>query len=267
MSLAAVHLWGTRIGGVAWSKERGIARFEYDPDFVESGIEVAPLTMPLSTDLYRFPELGSETFRGLPGLLADSLPDRFGNALIDAWLVRSGRRPERFDPVERLCYVGRRGMGALEYQPELARDAGRSERLDVASLVELASHVLTERGAMRGELGEGVDEQALEAILRVGTSAGGARAKAVIAWNPETGEVRSGQVPAEEGFGAWILKFDGVTGARGPRAGRGDRLRKAGVRLPPDGADRGHRHDRVPPARRGRESALPDPSVRPHGSR
>lgn len=211
MTVAAVELWGRRIGAVSWDAERELAFFEYDPAFVRSGIQVAPLTMPLAERVFSFPALPRATFHGLPGLLADVLPDRFGNALIDAWLASQGRTPESFDPVERLCYTGRRGMGALEFSPALGERAKRSERLDVEALVDLAGAVLTDRAALVARLGED-DSEAFHDLLKVGTSAGGARAKAVIAWNPETGEVRSGQLEAPEGFSYWLLKLDGVRG-------------------------------------------------------
>jgi serine/threonine-protein kinase HipA len=148
----------------------------------------------------------------LPGLLADSLPDRFGHALIDAWLASQGRTPESFNAVERLCYTGNRGMGALEFAPATGPDSRRASRIAVDRLVELASAILTRRNTLDVSFAGGGNEQAMSEILRVGTSAGGARAKAVIAWNPSTNEVRSGQVDAAAGFEYWVLKFDGVSG-------------------------------------------------------
>ncbi|MDT8438612.1 MAG: type II toxin-antitoxin system HipA family toxin [Wenzhouxiangellaceae bacterium] len=213
-ALAEVRLWGRTIGAVALAEDSRTAAFEYNPAFVGSGIQVAPLTMPLSERVYRFPELADETFYGLPGLLADSLPDTFGHRLIDAWLARQGRTPDSMNAVERLCYTGRRGMGALEFRPRLGPRGTRSTRLEVDALVELASEVLQDRGSLRQAFGEDTSEKAMADILRVGTSAGGARAKAVIAWNPETNEVRSGQVDADPGFEHWLIKFDGVSGNR-----------------------------------------------------
>ena len=211
MTVAEVRLWGRTIGAVSWDDDRGFAHFEYDPAFIPGGRQVAPLTMPLASEIYSFPALSRRTFHGLPGLLADSLPDRFGNALIDAWLVRRGRDPGDFNAVERLCYIGARGMGALEFVPATGpRDTTAS--VDVAALVELAAEILTRRAAVGGSLAPARREQALQDILRVGTSAGGARAKAVIAWNPVTDEVRSGQIKAGDGFSHWLLKFDGVAG-------------------------------------------------------
>ncbi len=209
---AMVNLWGRTIGAVSLDDDAASATFEYDAAFTRSGIEVAPLMMPLSRSLYSFPSLQSETFHGLPGLLADSLPDRFGNALIDAWLARSGRMPESFNAVERLCYTGSRGMGALEYAPATRLDAPGSFHIEVDKLVALASEVLTHRKNLQGWLHEEGKKTALQNILRVGTSAGGARAKAVIAWNPQTNEVRSGQVKTGRGFEYWLMKFDGVSG-------------------------------------------------------
>jgi len=212
--VAEIRLWGRTIGAVALEAVSDVAAFEYDPAFVNSGIEIAPLTMPLSHRVFRFPELPRETFHGLPGLLADSLPDKFGHALINAWLARQGRPPASMNAVERLCYTGARGMGALEFRPTIGPRARRSRRLEVDALVELASEVLTSRDRLHATFDEDTSESAMADILRVGTSAGGARAKAVVAWNPETREVRSGQVPVEEGFEHWILKFDGVRGNR-----------------------------------------------------
>jgi serine/threonine-protein kinase HipA len=209
---AKVNLWGRTIGAVSLENDAETATFEYDRAFINSGIEVAPLMMPLSSRLYSFPSLRPETFHGLPGLLVDSLPDRFGNVLIDAWLARSGRMPQSFNAVERLCYTGSRGMGALEYAPATRLTAPGASRVEVDKLVELASEVLTHRNNLQGWLHQEGKETALQDILRVGTSAGGARAKAVIAWNPKTNEVRSGQVKAGSGFEYWLLKFDGVSG-------------------------------------------------------
>ncbi len=210
--IAEVRMWGRRIGAVSMHTTEPVARFEYDAAFRESSIEVSPIRMPLSDQVYAFPALERTSFHGLPGLVADSLPDRFGNALIDAWLAAQGRTPESFSPVERLCYTGSRGMGALEYRPVTGPHPGTSEPLEVSELVELASAVLSDRGALHHTLGQGQDGSVLQDILLVGTSAGGARAKAVIAWNPQTNEVRSGQVNAPDGFEHWLLKFDGVRG-------------------------------------------------------
>ncbi|MEZ5308686.1 MAG: type II toxin-antitoxin system HipA family toxin [Pyrinomonadaceae bacterium] len=214
MTIASVRLWGTEIGAVSWDGGNRTAAFEYTRSFQTSGIEVSPLSMPLSERIYSFPALGFEAFSGLPGLLADSLPDSYGNALIDAWLARQGRASESFNPVERLCYTGSRGMGALEFVPSTGPVAASSEAVDVNALVELASEILSKRSEIKGSLDDDSREATLRDILRVGTSAGGARAKAIIAWNPETGEVRSGQVDAGKGFGYWLLKFDGVSGNR-----------------------------------------------------
>lgn len=164
--------------------------------------------------MHQFPELPRNTFHGLLGLLADSLPDKFGNALIDAWLATQGRTPESFSAVERLCYTGTRGMGALEFAPVLGPKPRKASKLEVDALVRLAGEVLTHRGRLLGHLHAAEKAKALRAILTVGTSAGGARAKAVIAWNPQTHEVRSGQIVAGDGFEHWLLKFDGVAGNR-----------------------------------------------------
>lgn len=212
MTVAQVKLWGKTIGAVSWDEETSLAHFEYDPTFRESGIEVAPLTMPLSDQIYSFPALPRETFQGLPGLLADSLPDDFGNALINAWLAKEGREPESFNPLERLCYTGDRGMGALEYAPSIGPSGTKADKIDVSALVELASEILTKHNNLQGSFASEDREESLQDILRVGTSAGGARAKAIIAWNPETNEVRSGQTKAGSGFFYWLLKFDGVSG-------------------------------------------------------
>ncbi len=214
MTDANVMLWGRRIGAVSWIPERDLGVFQYDPEFVSSGIQVSPITMPLRERPYEFPALARETFSGLPGLLADSLPDKFGNALIDAWLARAGRLPESFNPVERLCYLGQRGMGALEFEPLIHPQAKRNEALDVAELVKLANAVLNQREQLGGQLNGENDQQQIEDIIRVGTSAGGARAKAILAWNPASGEFRSGQVKQSEGFTNWLIKFDGISGNR-----------------------------------------------------
>jgi serine/threonine-protein kinase HipA len=211
-TVAEVKLWGRTIGAVSLGEDRTAADFEYDPTFIGSGIEIAPLTMPLSSRVYSFPELPRKTFHGLPGLLADSLPDRFGNALIDAWLATQGRAPDSFNAIERLCYIGKRGMGALEYEPPIGPRARKAVPVQIDWLVRLASEVLTNHNNFKVSFTAPDREQALRDILTVGTSAGGARAKAVIAWNQSTNEVRSGQVPAGKGFELWLLKFDGVSG-------------------------------------------------------
>ena len=213
-TIAEVRLWGRTIGAVSLGDDTDIAAFEYDPAFAGSTIEISPLMMPLAGRVYTFPELSQKTFHGLPGLLADSLPDKFGNALIDAWLATQGRRPESFNGVERLCYTGTRGMGALEFAPATGPKARQATRIQIDKLVDLAAEVLTHRNNLKASFADKSREHALRDILRVGTSAGGARAKAMIAWNPSTNEVLSGQIPAEEGFEYWLLKFDGVSGNR-----------------------------------------------------
>lgn len=214
MTTAQVRLWGTAIGAISWDEDSSLAYFEYEPEFIHSGIEVAPLTMPLASQIYSFPALPRKTFHGLPGLLADSLPDDFGNALINIWLANEGRSPESFNPVERLCYTGTRGMGALEFRPSHGPAYAESASVDVSALVELASNILTQRNSFHGAFASKQRGASLQDILRVGTSAGGARAKAIIAWNEKTNEVRSGQVEAGKDFSYWLLKFDGVAGNR-----------------------------------------------------
>jgi Uncharacterized protein related to capsule biosynthesis enzymes len=215
VSDATVRLWGTSIGAVTWVQAQDIGIFQFDPGFLDSGIELAPVMMPLGEGTFSFPSLSRETFKGLPGMLADSLPDRFGNRLIDAWLAREGRSPSSFNPVERLCYIGRRGMGALEFHPSISGIPSSSRKVKIDRLVDLANEILQERAGLAGTLsgGDG-DGEVLEDILKVGTSAGGARAKAVIAWNENTGEFRSGQIEAQPGFTHWLLKFDGVSNNR-----------------------------------------------------
>lgn len=214
MTDARVRLWGKDIGAVSWLTDRNIGVFQYTSDFAASRIALAPIMMPPRTDPYEFPGLPRPAFKGLPGLLADSLPDKFGNALIDAWLAAQGRKAENFNPVERLCYVGSRGMGALEFHPTIPRGTRESKRLEIEALTRLADRVLDSRANLNGVLNGADDRAALEDILRVGTSAGGARAKAILAWNPDTGEFRSGQVKAGEGFGYWLMKFDGISNNR-----------------------------------------------------
>ncbi len=209
---ARVLLWGSDIGAVSWLPDRGLAVFQYTPEFAGSGIQVAPLMMPLTDVPYEFPSLSRETFKGLPGMLADSLPDKFGTTLINAWLSARGREPGSFTPVERLCYTGTRGMGALEFRPLMNEAPSSARTVEIEALVALANRVLDDRIALESKLSGDDDQNAIEDILRVGTSAGGARAKAVLAWNPDSGEFRSGQAPASEGFSQWLMKFDGVHG-------------------------------------------------------
>jgi len=213
VTVAEVRLWGTRVGAVRWDPDRALGSYEYDPAFLQSGIELAPLHLPLGPGVRSFPTLSRETFRGLPGMLADSLPDKFGTTLIDAWLVRQGRSLDDFNPVERLCYVGDRGMGALEFAPAIDSGVGANSPLDVAELVSLAQKAIAPKAGLALTT-PGPDSDDLTEIIRVGTSAGGARAKAVIAWNETTNEIRSGQLQQPADFTHWLLKFDGVDGNR-----------------------------------------------------
>ncbi len=204
---ATVILWGTTVGYFHLEEGAKHVSFEYDRDFVRRGIEISPLMMPLSNRVYEFPELATPAFKGVPGLLADSLPDRFGNAVIDQWLAAEGRTPESFSVVERLCYTGKRGMGALEYKPATRLPARETDRIDIARLVDFASSVLAARENIHLSAH---DDMTYNQLLKLGTSAGGARAKAIIAYNKETGDIRSGQVDLDKGYDYWLIKFDGV---------------------------------------------------------
>ena len=209
VDVAIVRLWGQDIGAVAWNDERGLGEFEYEPSFLRQRLDIAPLTMPLRAGVFLFPALSRDTFHGLPGLLADALPDRFGNRIIDSWLARQGRSPADFTPVERLCYMGIRSMGALEFKPAIGPRAEKAVPLEVSELTRLITEILRHRTQWVVNL-KGSRAEALRTIIRIGTSAGGNRAKAVIAWNPKTQEIRSGQVASPPGFEPWIMKFDGV---------------------------------------------------------
>jgi serine/threonine-protein kinase HipA len=211
---AIVKLWDKTAGAIAWSEAEQIGRFEFEPEFLNDIWDIAPLMMPLANSrsrIYEFPENGrrDSSFRGLPGLLADMLPDKYGNALINAWLATQGRSSNELNPVETLCFIASRGIGALEIQPALGREVRKSSSLELDGLISVANKILDTRQNFQTSLSK--DEQiALADILQIGTSAGGARAKAIIAFNEKTMEVKSGQVKAPKGFGYWIIKFDGV---------------------------------------------------------
>ena len=211
---AKVILWGSLIGAVTWQPDRNTGTFQYAPDFLNSQIEIAPLTMPLRDFPYAFPALPWPAFRGLPGLLADSLPDKWGNAVIDAWLASQNRTADSFSPVERLYYIGTRGMGALAFEPAIRGLPTQSKTVDLEKMVDLANRILEQRTSLQGVFTGEDDQDAIENILRIGTSAGGSRAKAILAWNPETNEFRSGQIDQGEGFQYWLMKFDGIRSNR-----------------------------------------------------
>ena len=206
-----VVLWGSTVGAVTWLEDRETGVFQYAPEFLGSGIQLSPLMMPLSEFPYEFPALARNTFKGLPGLVADSLPDKWGNVIIDTWLAFQGRNAASFHPVERLCYVGSRGMGALEFEPATTGPPTSKHAVEVEKLVDLANQILEKRSQLSGVFSGYDDREVINDILRVGTSAGGARPKAILAWNPQTNEFRSGQVEAGTGFEYWLLKFDGIT--------------------------------------------------------
>ena len=207
---ANVYLWGTHVGTVSLQDGNPIAAFQYTDAFRGMGVEISPVRMPLSPAVFSFPDLPIQSFHGLPGLLSDSLPDKFGNKVIAVWLREQNKSPEELNAIDRLCYAGRRGMGALEYRPALLDEDDVSERVTVEALSELADRVLQMRKDAKAALIPGMNEYS--SILKVGSSAGGARAKAIIGWNEETGEVRSGQVKLPDGFGYWLIKFDGLVG-------------------------------------------------------
>jgi serine/threonine-protein kinase HipA len=214
---AVVRLWDGEVGAVSWLAERDYAVFEYAPAFLKKGLDISPIHMSLDAarngdSIFTFPALNKDTFLGLPGLLADALPDKFGNRIIDAWLARNGRDSNRFSPVERLCYTGKRAMGALEFSPAINTRFDHAAPVEIASLVELAQSIMSRRSDLEVELGttEAANTEAIMDILRVGTSAGGARPKAVIAMD-QNSNVVSGQAEAPPGYDYWLLKFDGVT--------------------------------------------------------
>ena len=209
--IAQVNLWGEFVGALALDETTNITTFEYAPEWLKNGFEIAPVRMPLSTEKYMFPGLNPETFKGLPAVFADSLPDDFGNAVIDAWLAKQGRSPRSFSSVERLLYTGNRGMGALEYSPAL-RQRGKNPvgNLELESLVHMAQQILDQRAGLVVD----ADGGTMDNLFQIGTSAGGARAKAVIAINKKRTSIRSGQLTAPKGYEHFLLKFDGVSEKR-----------------------------------------------------
>ncbi|MEA3467307.1 MAG: type II toxin-antitoxin system HipA family toxin [Thermodesulfobacteriota bacterium] len=223
VDVAYVKIWDQVVGAVSWQGNpmEGYAVFEFDRTFLNTGLDLSPLHMSVESALrgdgrYLFSKRSEDpsrdTFMGLPGLLADCLPDKFGNRLIDMWLQRQGRDSSSFTPVERLCYTGSRGMGALEFVPTLNKKLSESTPVEIYRLVELAQQITSERNALNVSVAEDteIDSDALLEIIRVGTSAGGARAKAIVAMNNE-GHIVSGQTRIPEGYEHWIIKFDGVT--------------------------------------------------------
>jgi len=210
---AFVNIWNKRVGAIAWDPESGLGTFQYDKDFLRAGLDLAPILMPINQGerLFSFPEnRENATFKGLPGLLADVLPDKYGNALINTWLARQGRPTSSLNPVETLCFIGERGMGALDFEPVQPKHKNTSTKIELGSLIEIAEDILSKKIDFATNLNED-EEKALFEILKIGSSAGGARAKALIAFNEKTGEVRSGQTSAPKGFEHWLIKFDGVS--------------------------------------------------------
>ena len=205
---AEVYLWGTRIGIIHQDVLKAYAAFEYDKDFADSGIELSPVRMPLSRNIYEFPTLIGEPFFGMPGLVADSLPDRFGNAVIEQWLMSLGKSLSDFTAIDRLCYTGKRGMGALEYVPASMDIKDIDENINVHEMVKFASEILCNRENISLKAN---DNLTYLQLVQVGSSAGGARAKALIAWNESTNEVRSGQTQLGSGYDYWLMKFDNVS--------------------------------------------------------
>ena len=208
-----IYLWGDPVGAMSWDRERGYADFQFDDRFRRSGLDIAPLMMPLARTrgVVSFPaNARTHCFSGLPGMIADALPDKFGSQLITEWFARQGKTEDMVTPLDRLCYVGKRAMGALEFVPAThVEGVNESTEIYIRELMDLSESIFRERSKFQ-ELIRQNDKTILD-ILKVGTSAGGAKPKAIIAYNEQTGEVRSGQVPAPEGFSYWLLKFDGGT--------------------------------------------------------
>ena len=211
-TVAEVSLWGETVGALLYDTTSGISTFEYSPDWINSGVALAPLHLPARSGKFSFPGLSLETYRGLPGVFADTLPDDFGNAVINAWLARNGIAQESFSPVDRLLYTSSRGMGALEYQPALNnRQMQTTTDIQVDQLVALAQAVLDQRAGLDVSLADEGSQDAINTIFQVGTSAGGARPKAVVALNESRSRIVSGQNTIPAGFQHYLLKFDGVS--------------------------------------------------------
>lgn len=215
VDIARVNLYGQPVGTFRWDNNRQLAHFEYADSFIGKGLEPSPILMPVRQGrVYSFSDIGRETFKGLPGMLADSLPDTYGRALFDRWLALTGRSSG--NAVETLCYLGKRCMGALEFEPAMDAPYSPDVRIELDSLVEVASEALSKKEEFGANLEED-KKAAIAEIVRLGTSAGGQRAKAIIAYNPLTGEVRSGQIEAPEGFDYYLIKLDGVSAEAGFR--------------------------------------------------
>ena len=220
VDVAEIKLWGALVGAVRWDMERQLASFQYSPTFIKKQWDISPIKMPISEGLriFSFPELRKgkndnvATFKGLPGLLADALPDRYGNQLINLWLAKNGRPTDSMNPVEQLCFIGTRTMGALEFEPAQI-EPQKSFDIEVSSLVQAAHKMLSKKEQLDTNLNND-EKKALTEVLKVGTSAGGARPKAVIAYNEKTGAVKSGQTTVPKGFEHWLLKLDGVSDAQ-----------------------------------------------------
>ena len=214
ITTAFVKIWGETIGAVAWNAQTGLASFEYDPKFINTNKDLAPLKMPIRNSIKRifsFPELRDvKTFKGLPGLLADVLPDDYGNQLINSWLAQNGRPENSMNPVELLCFIGTRGMGALEFEPSQLTINKKAFDIEIDNLISLSQKMLSKREGFETNLSE-KDQNAMLDILKIGTSAGGARPKAIIAYNEKTGQVKSGQTIAPQGFEHWLIKLDTVS--------------------------------------------------------
>ena len=216
VDVAKVNLFGMPVGTFRWDERYNVARFEYDSSFVGRGLEPSPLMMPVQEGrVYSFAGLDRETYKGLPGMLADSLPDTYGRALFDRWLALTGRTSS--NPIETLCFLGKRCMGALEFEPAMDFTYDPNALFEIDSLVKVARDALTEKTSFGVNLNDD-KKAAIAEILRLGTSAGGQRAKAIIAYNKETGEVRSGQVEAPAGFNYYLIKLDGVSATVGFKA-------------------------------------------------
>lgn len=213
VDVAKVNMFGMPVGTFRWDDRYEVVRFEYDNSFVGRGLEPSPLMMPVREErIYSFGNLDKETFKGLPGMLADSLPDTYGRALFDKWLALTGRTSS--NPIETLCFLGKRCMGALEFEPAMDIAYDKNAKFEIDSLVNVASEALSQKSSFGVNLNDD-KKAAIAEILRLGTSAGGQRAKAIIAYNKATGEVRSGQVEAHEGFDYYLIKLDGVSATAG----------------------------------------------------